>query len=249
TPQAAAEQALVYLSKAEKAHPPTQALYGLRADCHKTLKEEAAFQADRRLADQTAPTLAVDHHRRGMAALGAGQRAEGGEAVQAAPRLEPTHYWSLARLGYCWLTLGQRPEDAVTAAAVFTGCILARPEDVDAYLFRGSAYGLLGRLGEALDDYDTAIKLGPKYPLGWYNRGTTYLNLGRLEEAVADLSRAVELDPNYPHAWGNLGNAHLKLGHPDRSIADYTQAIALDPTIPFAWHNRGSAFYSRGQYD
>jgi tetratricopeptide (TPR) repeat protein len=249
TPQAAAEQALVYLGKAEKAHPPTQAFYGLRAGCRKTLKEEAAFQADRRLADRTAPTLAVDHHRRGVAAMDAGKMAEGVEAFEAALRLEPTHYWSLARLGSCWLMLSQRPEDAVTAAAVFTGCIMARPDGTDAYLLRGSAYVRLGRLAAALDDWGTAIKLEPKHPLAWYNRGTTYLNLGRPEEAVADLSRAVELDPNYAHAWTNLGHAHLKLRQLDRSIADYTRAILLAPNDTFAWHGRGYAYFSRAQYE
>src|SRR5262249_39737038 len=93
--EAAAQGALLYLGKAESAHGPTQALYLLRAGCRKALGEDAASQADRRLADQTAPTQAVDHQFRGMTAYKAKRMAEGIEAFEAALRLEPTHYWSL----------------------------------------------------------------------------------------------------------------------------------------------------------
>src|SRR5262249_40756678 len=110
-PKAAARQALVYMGKAESAHQPTPALFALRARCRKALGEEAAAQADMQRADQTPATMAWDHFLRGQAAYDAKQLAEGVRAFEAALRLEPTHYWSLMKLGNCLCDLGRGPED------------------------------------------------------------------------------------------------------------------------------------------
>src|SRR5262249_15321139 len=75
-----AREAIVYLGKAETAHCRTPALYALRARCRTILGEEATAQADRQRADQTPPTLALDHYLRGQAAYIAKQLAEGVQA-------------------------------------------------------------------------------------------------------------------------------------------------------------------------
>src|SRR5262249_25597519 len=131
--EAAARAAIAYLAKAEIAYPPTQAFYVLRLQCHQALGDKAASAADRQLADKTRPTLALDHYLRGQAAYDAGQLAEGVQAFEAALLLEPTHYWSLMRLGYCLCDLGQEREDFAGAARVFMGCILKRPDHAYAY--------------------------------------------------------------------------------------------------------------------
>src|SRR5262249_20373970 len=56
--EGAARQALVSLGRAGSAHPPTQALYALRARCCRALGDEAAAQADTQRADQTPATVA-----------------------------------------------------------------------------------------------------------------------------------------------------------------------------------------------
>jgi tetratricopeptide (TPR) repeat protein len=242
SPEAAARQSLVYLGHAEGAHRPTQALYALRARCRKALGDEAAAQGDRQLADKTPATMALDHALRGQAAYDAKQLAEGVEAFEAALRLEPTHYWSMMRLGYCLCDLGQGPGDFVSAARVFTGCILKRPDHAHAYCCRGNAYRNLRRFDEAVADYARAIELDPKYAYGWSCRGNAYLQLGQADKAVADHSRAVELAPQHAYAWRGRGNAHSKLGQPGKAVADFSRAIELDPKSADTWTNRGNAY-------
>src|SRR5262249_26262857 len=60
-----------YLGKAEGAHRPTPALYTLRGNCHKSLGDEAAAEADTQLAAETPPMMALDHYLRGQAAYDA----------------------------------------------------------------------------------------------------------------------------------------------------------------------------------
>src|SRR5262249_52276922 len=158
------------LGKAEGAHPPTPALYALRARCRQTLGEAASARADTRLAEQTPATMALDHFLRGQAAYDAKQLAEAVRAFEAALRLEPTHYWSLMWLGYCLCDLGRGPEDFAGAARVFTGCILTRPDHAHAYYCRANAYAKLLRDEEAVADSSRVIELDPKHGLARIKR-------------------------------------------------------------------------------
>jgi tetratricopeptide (TPR) repeat protein len=252
SPQEAARHALVYLGKAQTAHVPTLALYSLRARCRKKLGEEAAYRADWELAAKTPPTLALDHYLRGedlrgQATFSDKQLAAMVRAYEAALRLEPTHYWSLMRLGHCWCDFGQRPEDFGTAAAIFTGCILKRPDHAHAYRCRGNAYLSLGRYEEAVADYSRAIELDPRHARDLSNRGKLYRDLGQLDKSLDDVSRAIELDPKYVRAWINRALIYLDLGQRDKAVADLSRAIEVDPKYAVAWYNRGSAYFQLGQ--
>ncbi|HSI11982.1 MAG TPA: tetratricopeptide repeat protein [Chthoniobacter sp.] len=97
---------------------------------------------------------------------------------------------------------------------------------------RGSAYSYLGKLDEALRDYDTAIQKAtaltgnPKdkriaYFL--YNRAFAYENAGRTLEALAEYAKTIELDPSYPDAHGNV--AWILATHPDKAIRNSQKAL------------------------
>jgi serine/threonine protein kinase/tetratricopeptide (TPR) repeat protein len=249
SPEAAARQALLYLGKAEGAHRPTQPLYALRARCHEALGEEAAAQADVQRADQTPAMMALDHFLRGQAAYDAKQLEEGVRAFEAALRLEPTHYWSMLKLGHCLCDLGRRPEDITGAVRVFTGCILKRPDHAHAYFGRSTAYSKLGRYEEAVADSSKAIELDPQHALAWNSRGVGYQKLGQPGKALNDFSRAVELDPKHAPAWNNRGVAHFQLSQLDKAFDDFSTALDLDPTLAMAWNNRGLTYNKQNRPD
>ena len=43
-----------------------------------------------------------------------------------------------------------------------------------AYYNRGIAYGKLGDPGRAIEDYDQALRINPRYAIAYYNRGFVY---------------------------------------------------------------------------
>jgi tetratricopeptide (TPR) repeat protein/tRNA A-37 threonylcarbamoyl transferase component Bud32 len=250
SPQEAARAALGYLGKAETAHHATQALYLLRARCHRVLEQGKAARADQRLAQKTAPRLALDHYLRGQAAYDAKELAAGVAAFEAALRLEPTHYWSLMRLGYCWSDLGGGPEDFKVAVGIFSGCILKRPDHAHPWFCRALTWNRLHRYEDAVTDYSRAIELDPKFADAWAGRGTAYHNLGQPARAVADCSEAIKLNPLVTAGWNNRGVAWIDLGQPAKAVADFTRAIALVPELAARVRtNRGHAFFNMGQYD
>jgi tetratricopeptide (TPR) repeat protein len=67
-----------------------------------------------------------------------------------------------------------------------------------AYNNRGNSYGNLDQLERAIEDYNEAIRLDPRFSLVYSNRALAYTYLGRDEEARADVDRGTELglDPS-----------------------------------------------------
>ena len=118
------------------------------------------------------------------------------------------------------------------AVELFTKAITEDNANPSFYGNRGSAYSYLGKLDEALKDYETAIKKAiaisgnPKdkrlaYFL--YNRGYAYEHAGLIKEALADYEKTIELDPAYPDAHGN--SAWILATHPDATIRNATKAL------------------------
>ena len=81
----------------------------------------------------------------------------------------------------------------ITAASAITA----------AHLDAGITLQELGRLSEAIAEYDEAIRLDPKLAEGYNNRGSAYHVLGQLQRAVVDFDEAIRLDPKYAGAYNN----------------------------------------------
>jgi tetratricopeptide (TPR) repeat protein/serine/threonine protein kinase len=241
SPEAAARKALEYLGKAEDVHEPTQALFVLRSRCRNALGEEAASRADSKLADQTPPTVASDYYLLGQAALDRDDKSAAVKAFQAALLLQPTHYESLMRLGIS-------QADHAAATAVFTGCIMKRPEHAHAYYCRATSYHFRGLEKDAIADLSRAIKLAPDHAYAWNNRGSSYRALGDLDKALADLNMAIKLAPNWALPFRNRGYVHHRLQQPAQAIADYSRAIELDENDVFAWNDRAAVYLDLGQF-
>jgi Flp pilus assembly protein TadD len=82
-----------------------------------------------------------------------------------------------------------------------------------------TAFGDVGRLDEAVQEYETAIRLDPAAPDPCYNLARLYLAQGaRTEEAAALLQRAVLLRPGSLQMRANLAAALNRLGRFEETI-------------------------------
>jgi tetratricopeptide (TPR) repeat protein len=66
---------------------------------------------------------------------------------------------------------------------------------------------------EALEDFDAAIRLDPKYVGAYVFRAQLYSKYDRYQNALQDSAMALKLDPAIPNAYCNVGFAHYALGH------------------------------------
>ena len=112
---------------------------------------------------------------------------------------------------------------------------------------RGVALWRLGRLEDALKDFNRSIELSNGSAATHNNRANVLSDLGRYDQAIADLDRAITLAPAYGAAYNNRGNANFQLGRHQAAVADYKRAIELMPTNAVPYNGRAQAQGLLGQ--
>ncbi len=87
-----------------------------------------------------------------------------------------------------------RPEEAARA---YEELLRESPDDGELHASLGGTLGSLGRLDEALEHLDTAIRLAPLSVAAYHNRGAVYERQGKRDAAVAEYRTALRYDPQY----------------------------------------------------
>ncbi len=180
---------------------------------------------------------------------------------------------------------GQK-HDYAGAVEDFSKAIALKPLSAELHTERGLAEGALIKKGDehsaamtdALDDYNTAIKLKPNFAPAYYNRGNLMQFEENWERAKADFKTVVELKPKpdyvllsqaflhlaklaeregnlagarlyYAQAYFNRGWAKQRQRDWDGALADYSQTIDFDPDFFNYYNCRGSVKEEKGDWD
>lgn len=84
-----------------------------------------------------------------------------------------------------------------------------------------------GRLGDAITDFKSALKLDASSPAIHNQLGLCYSRQNSLPEAAAEFKAAVDLDPKFLPSLNNLGTVYYRQGNYDQAIAIYSKALQL----------------------
>jgi tetratricopeptide (TPR) repeat protein len=88
-----------------------------------------------------------------------------------------------------------------------------------------------GRLQEARDYFDRALKLTPNYSFLHINLSVLDNAEGNPEKSVSEAQLAVQLSPNLAIAHEFLGQALKRVGKPVEAWAEFSRALELDPSL------------------
>lgn len=102
---------------------------------------------------------------------------------------------------------------------------------------------------EAIDAYDMAIEVDPKYVTAWKNKGNVLYSLGRYNESLEALNKAIEIVPEYGLAWYSKGLTLYELGRYEEAAQAYDKALETFPDNAGIWYNKGNALEALGQHD
>lgn len=102
---------------------------------------------------------------------------------------------------------------------------------------RGAACKGLGRLDDAINNYERAIELEPSNAAFVYNLAISLALAGDREKAIKAYRRALELKPLYPDALINLGNLLLETDQVEEAVTICRQVVELVPQRHIAHFN------------
>ena len=106
-----------------------------------------------------------------------------------------------------------------------------------------------GRYGEAITEWDKALKLSPGDARAHNNLGAALVRQARLDEAMTHWRKALEADPGLTEAHNNLGIALLRKGMLEEAIAHFRKALEGNPATAEVHDNLGMALVRKGKPD
>ena len=122
----------------------------------------------------------------------------------------------------------------VKSIALFSELIGMQPDNLDAYLNRGSAYIQSKQFELGIADFSHVISVKPDLMEAWYNRGTAFVVAHQYERAIADLSEAIRLKPDTARAYCNRALAYMEKSDYDSAITDAARGIEKIRAAHFA---------------
>lgn len=142
------------------------------------------------------------------------------------------------------------PAGAAEAAIRAAAAVDQTPDDPSSHRQLAGALLRLGRVDEAIAEYETAVRLDP---------GSAGLRLalgdaltrreGPSEAAIARLREATEIDPGLSLAHLHLGEVLLRAGRPGDAVEPLRRAESLDPQSRFAHLGLARALARTGDID
>lgn len=146
-----------------------------------------------------------------------------------------------------------RNRDWTNEETLFLSTVQVAPENAKIHYILGKITKAKGDRGQALEAYQTALRLYPDYPrrnVGFNNDyGNLLLELGRVEEAVEFLERAATLDPQWSIPQYNLGLAYAKQGRYPEAEDAFRRALALNPEDPDIYNSLSRLLIELGRFE
>ena len=106
-----------------------------------------------------------------------------------------------------------------------------------------------GKLDEASDHYQQALRVYPNYANAHNNLGSVYLQDGRTGMAIEQFLQAITNAPGVSQFYYNLGLAYARAGDIQAAMEQWKHALALEPDNAAAHYNLGTALAQVGKPD
>lgn len=177
------------------------------------------------------PQVAEAWYNLGNVHLNAGRPVAAAACYRQALCLRPAYARALLNLGSALLEAPESREDAVLCFERALQCDTAL---APAHMNLGNVLQAEHRFREALERYDTALRLAPNYVEAHVNLASTLQAMDRSAEAIARLRAIIAFAPEVAAAHLNLALALRHIGALGEAENHYRQALVVRPEYPEA---------------
>ena len=118
-------------------------------------------------------------------------------------------------------------KDYNSAISAYTEAIELNPQNIDAYIYRGGAFGYLKNYQSAVADYSQAIQLDNRNFNAHYGLGAAYLYQGKYNSAIVELNTAINLNSQNAAAYYARGYCYEMTYRNSEAQRDYETAKRL----------------------
>lgn len=112
---------------------------------------------------------------------------------------------------------------------------------------RGTILLDLGEPGQAIEEFNAALRLDQTHAGALNNRGAAYSELGEYDKAAADYYASLQLEPD-EQAHANLGQSQFELERYDLAELNLREAIRLNPKLTHTHYWLGRTLYELKRY-
>jgi tetratricopeptide (TPR) repeat protein/predicted Ser/Thr protein kinase len=207
------------------------------------LPEEAAAEADLRVADVT--TSSVEAYRHYLEGLDYADKYYDEEARDAFTRaIEHDSTFAMAYYHLSTLAFGQERRDLGAKALRYS----EHASKIERYYIESYAAFLEGDYEETIRRGARVLRLDPDHKVTLFTAAVIYGSfLAKPESTVHYCKRVLAIDPSYKRAYNQLAYAYDRLEKPDSSIWAINQYIALAPDEANPYDTRGDLYAWNGR--
>ncbi len=108
---------------------------------------------------------------------------------------------------------------------------------------------LVGRVSEAIEQFQAAIRHDPNYAEPRVGLGLAYSDAGALDLAEKELKKAIDINPQLPKAYFNMAVVADKKQQYQEAVEWNLKALAVDSGFADAAVNLGSAYYKLKDFE
>ncbi|MHC5094193.1 MAG: tetratricopeptide repeat protein [Planctomycetota bacterium] len=123
------------------------------------------------------------------------------------------------------------------ASAEYIKAMGSRPDDAMAHYNLGNYYAAKKKTQQAIECYETSIKLQSGLILPYVNSSLAYNQLGDNATAAERLKQAIAIEPNSDAAHLNLGMLYGEMGQYENAIEEFRTTFKLNPLSAAAAYN------------
>lgn len=109
------------------------------------------------------------------------------------------------------------------SALSFSGCG-DNSEEIQNLISKGTKQHNAGNDAEAINTFNSVLKLDPENSAAWANIGNSYNALQNYDRAIESLNKAVDINANNSYAWICLGSSYNSKENYDKAVECFERA-------------------------